>query len=338
MSLSSKSVRRAAAHPGTISRRPISRRMVLASALGAAVAASVRPARAQPPRILHVDSYHEGNEWNDRIAAETRRVVEAAGGEWRVFHLDAKRKPSDAAIAAAAAAAVALVDEWRPDVVTTSDDPAAQYLIKAHFRDSRLPIVFCGVNWDASIYGLPFANTTGMVEVSAIPQIIGLMAPHARGARLGLLTEDTPTKRKEMAEHIRLFGIDYAETWFVSSFAGWTEGFLAAQQAVDMLLLLGVGAVADWDDSRARHLAVTKTAIPTGTDFAWLMPYALLGVGKRPEEQGRFAARTALAIAAGADPADIPIAYNTEGELLFNPRIARRLGIRDVPPLATLVD
>lgn len=344
MSLSSKCVRRALAHRDTAyidlaHRGTLTRRTLLATAIGAALASGVRDGAAQEgPRVLHVDSYHAGNEWNDRIAAEARRVVEAAGGTWRIVHLDAKRQPAPEDIAAAAARTVALIEDWQPHVVTTSDDPAAEYLIKAHYRGTDLPLVFCGVNWDASVYGLPFTNTTGMVEVSAISQIVGLMRPHARGERLGIITEDTPTKRKEVAQHIRLFDMEYERTWFVSSFEAWVDAFMEAQEAVDMALLLGVGALTDWDDRRARHLALTQTAIPTGTDFMWLMPYALLGVGKRPEEQGRFAASTALAIAAGADPADIPIAYNTEGELLFNPRIARRLGIRDVPPLATLVD
>ncbi|RAH99012.1 ABC transporter substrate-binding protein [Acuticoccus sediminis] len=311
---------------------------MLASAVGALVTASAVKARAQAPRVLHVDSYHQGNEWNDRIAAECRRIIEGAGGQWRIFHLDAKRRPAPEQIEEAARRATEIVAEWKPDVLTTSDDPAAEYLIMRYYRDADLPVVFCGVNWDASVYGLPYTNTAGMVEVSAIPQIISLMRPLAKGDRLGLITEETPTKRKEMKEHIRLFDLHYDRTWFVSDFEAWTEGFLEAQEQVDMLLLLGVGAVTDWDDRAARRLAQTRTAIPTGTDFPWLMPYALLGVGKRPEEQGRFAAETALAIAAGTDPRDIPIAYNTEGDLLFNPLIARHLGVAKIPPLATLVD
>lgn len=329
---------------GVLHRQPgqhsvlLSRRTLMAGVGALAAVALRRPAFAETVRILHVDSYHVGNEWNDRIAAECRRVVEAAGGEWRIAHLDAKRRPAHAQIQAAAREVVALIEAWKPHVVTTSDDPAAGYVIEPYFRDAEQAVVFCGVNWNADVYGLPYRNTTGMVEVAAIPQIVQLLAPHAKGERLGLLTEDTPTKRKEMEHHTSLFGIGYARTWFVPDFAGWVAAFREAQTSVDMLMLLGVGALTDWDDAAARRLAETETAIPTGTDFGWLVPYALMGIGKVPEEQGRWAARTALAIAGGADPADIPISYNKEGELLYNPRVARRLGVRAAPALATIVD
>ena len=69
-------------------------------------------------------------------------------------------------------------------MVTTSDDSAARYLIAEHYRDADLPFVFCGVNWDASVYGFPHRNVTGKVEVSPIPQIISLMREHAAGDRV----------------------------------------------------------------------------------------------------------------------------------------------------------
>lgn len=104
-----------------------------------------------------------------------------------------------------------------------------------------------------------------------------------------------------------------------------------------MLVILGVAAIADFDDDAAQALAESQTRIPAGTDFDWLMHLALLGVGKVPEEQGRWAARAALKIIDGALPSQIPLAYNKEGRLYFNRKIAARLGIEDSPPLAELV-
>lgn len=289
-------------------------------------------------RALHVDSYHAGNEWNDRIAARLSAKLEAAGVEVDVFRMDTKRRSAEAQKLAAGEAARDLILASRPDIVTLSDDNAVQYLLMPFFRDAALPFVFCGLNWDASVYGLPYTNTTGMVEVSPIPQIVGLLRGHARGPRLGFLAEDTPTKRKEKAHHERLFGLVYSRAGFVADFDAWESEFRAMQTEVDMLLLFGVGAVTNWDDRAARELAQTETRVPTGTDFAWLMPYALLGVGKLPEEQGDWAADAALAILDGAAPSSIPLAYNTHGELLFNPKVAARLGIAEPPALARIVD
>jgi len=294
-------------------------------------------AQDAPRRVLHIDSYHAGNEWNDRIVAALRETLTDKNVELRVFHMDTKRRSSDAEIHASAQAALQAIDEFKPHVVTSSDDPAAQHLIMPYLRDAAIPVVFCGLNWDASIYGLPYRNTTGMVEVSPIPQILRLMRRHARGARLGFLAEDTQVKRKELTYHERLFGITYDKTYFVGSHSAWKEAFLRAQKEVDMLMILGVGAVPDWDLADAARLAEERSEIPSGTDFEWLTAVSLIGVVKSPQEQGRWVGQATLRILDGVQPSDIPVSHNREGALFFNERIARRLGITDLPALAKAV-
>jgi ABC-type uncharacterized transport system substrate-binding protein len=288
-------------------------------------------------RVLHIDSYHQGNEWNDRIVSALRDTLKDKNVELRVFYLDTKRRPAEKHILEAVLDARHMIEEFRPDVVTTSDDPAAQYLVMPHLRDASVPVVFCGLNWDASAYGLPYRNTTGMVEVSPIPQIVRLLRRNARGPRLGFLSEDTEVKRKELVHHERLFGITYEKTYLVRSHAEWKSAFLRAQHEVDMLMILGVGALPDWDPADARRLAEERSEIPSGTDFEWLTAVSLIGVVKSPEEQGRWAANAALRILEGVPPSDIPLSYNREGELFFNARIARKFGIKDSPPLARAV-
>lgn len=317
-------------------------RRALLSACGVMLASGL--ARAAPPvqgfhagkRVMHVDSYHQGNEWNDRIGAAIRKELEPQGIEVRSFYLDAKRHPSEDEKSAAALRALAAIDEFSPDIVISSDDDAARYLVKSLMKDSLRPVVFCGINWDAAEYGLPFGNSTGMVEVSPIPQLLGLLRKHAKGPRIAVLTEDTYTKRKEIDHHAKLFGIRYDRIYLVTEFDDWMAAFRRAQTEADILVLLGVGAVADWDIKAAAAFAQAETRIPTGTDFEWLMPVALYGVVKLPEEQGRWAARAALRILDGVPPSRIPPTYNRESDLYFNPGIGARLGFGEPPPLARL--
>lgn len=320
--------------------RHLDRRRLLVGGTAALLAgAAAAPLRAdEPRRLLHVDSYHRGNEWNDRIAAAVEKALQGSGITVRIEHMDTKRRDSEADKQAAARRIVEIIDSYQPHIVTTSDDNAVKYLLMPYYRDADLPFVFCGVNWDASGYGLPYANATGMVEVSPIPQIVEWLERHANGPRLGFLAEDTPTKHKEMNYHERLFGIGYHTTYFVSDFPGWLDAFRAAQTEVDMLMLLGVGRLTDWDADLARRVAEDETRIPTGTDFAWLMPYSLFGIGKLPEEQGEWVAGAARKILDGVSPRDIPVTHNVRGELLFNPRIAATIGIKRRPPLARVIE
>lgn len=309
---------------------------VVAAVLGWANAAAAGAYDGK--RILHIDSYHRGNQWNDRIADAVRDTLAGTGVELKIIHLDTKRHQSDEFGREAGLRAKEIIETFDPDVVTTSDDNAARFVIMPYYRDGDVPFVFCGLNWDAATYGLPYANVTGMVEVSPIPQIIRLLRGYARGDRIGYLTENTETKRKELEYHKKLFGIEYDKVYLVDTFAEWKDAYLRAQQEVDMLIILGVAALADFDENAARELAETRTEIPSGTDFAWLMPFTMLGVGKVPEEQGRWAARAALKILDGVPPSQIPLTYNREGKLYFNRNIAAQLGITEYPALAEFVE
>ena len=133
-------------------------------------------------------------------------------------------------------------------------------------------------------------------------------------------------------------GVEYDGVYLVKSFEDWKEGFLQAQNEVDQLMIMGVAAVEGWDDDAAAAFAESNTKIPTGTDFSWLMHVAIFGVGKSPEEQGRWAAKAALRILDGVSPKNIPLAYNTEGTLYFNPKVASQIGLTEPPPLAKIVD
>ena len=289
-------------------------------------------------RVLHIDSYHEGNYWNTTISEAVEDTLAGTGVELKILRMDTKRNPSKEYKEQAALDAKAVIGDFQPDVVIASDDNASKYLIAPYFKDAETPFVFCGVNWDASTYGFPYSNVTGMVEVSPVPQILQLLQKHAKGPKVGFIAEDTPTKRKEMEYHQRLFGIEYDGVYLVRDFDEWKESFLRAQDEVDQLMIMGVAAVEGWDDDAAGEFAREHTRIPTGTDFSWLMHVAMFGVGKSPEEQGRWAAKAALEILGGVSPANIPLAYNTEGTLYFNPSIAAQIGITEPPPLAKIID
>ena len=294
-------------------------------------APAIQAADYSGKRVLHIDSYHRGNTWNDRIADALKETFDGTGVDLKIIHLDTKRNPTEDYKKASALRAKEIIEAFKPDVVTASDDNASKYLIQPYYKDADLPFVFCGLNWDASTYGFPYKNVTGMVEVTPLPQIVRLLREHAKGDRIGYLAENTLTKRKEIEYHKKLFGIEYDQVYLVDTFDEWQEAFLKAQDEVDMLVIMGVAKLSDFDDDVARKLAEEQTRIPTGTDFGWLMHLAMLGVGKVPEEQGRWAAKAAMKILDGVPPSRIPLAYNKEGKLFFNKKIAEKLRGYRVP-------
>ena len=138
-------------------------------------------------KVLYVNSYHPGYEWSDGITrsicdvfgARIRRGGDIDNSESRVImqvaYMDTKRKSSEAQKIGAGRRVKHLIDSWAPDLVITSDDNAAKYLIVPFFKNAAIPFVFCGINWDCSEYGLPSQNVNGMVDVQLIDQFVHVL-------------------------------------------------------------------------------------------------------------------------------------------------------------------
>jgi len=277
-------------------------------------------------KILYINSYHEGYEWSDGIFAGIQGVLNSADVHLKTVQMDTKRNTSEAFKSEAGLAAKRTIEAFKPDVVITSDDNAFKHVILPYYRDAALPVVFCGLNWDASIYGAPYKNTTGMIEVALIPQLLDHLRQYARGDRIGYLEVDVLTARKEAEYMKRLFQLDLQEQ-YVKTFDEWKKAFVEMQKDLDILIVGNNAGINDWDDKEARRFAEENTKTPTGGIYTWMMPYVLIGVTKVEKEQGAWAAQAALNILDGTPPSGIPVVANKDGNLMLNLPIADRLGV-----------
>ncbi len=278
-------------------------------------------------KILFIDSYHLGYDWSDGVVDGVREVLKDTEAELRIFRMDTKRNQSEDYQRRTALQAKALIESYRPDVVIASDDNASKYLIQPYYRDTDLPIVFCGVNWDASVYGYPYANATGMVEVELLKPLLAQLRQLAKGDKIGFLTIGGTTSAKDNAYHAKILGKPYDKAYFVMTYEDWKERFLKLQDEVDFLIIGNPQGLSGWDEVDFVHFAARHTRIPTGATIPWVKKFTLMGYMRDPREQGRWAAGAALKILRGTPVSDIPMAQNREGKLIINMRLARRLGV-----------
>jgi len=295
---------------------------------------------AEQKKLLYVNSYHKGYKWSDDIEnglLKALQIMARPDGTFdtsrsdvvlKVLRLDSKRRASPAVVRQAALSAKNLIDEWQPDIVVTSDDAAARYLIAPYYKQSKIPFVFCGLNWDASSYGFPTSNITGMVEVSPTLETIAMLKKYAEGIRLGFIAGDNLSNHKIMKNLMQVLDINFSDGKFVSTFTEWQEEYLRLQDTVDMLLWLTCTEVKGWDNKWAYDFILAKTKIPTGCTSDHQVSYTLLGNVKIAEEQGWWAGKTALKILQGASPDDIPITVNKKFRVYLNMVLAKKLGIK----------
>jgi len=290
-------------------------------------------------KLLFVNSYHKGYLWSDNIETalmQTLGIKENVDGsfdttqsrvQFKIFRMDTKLNQSEAFKKQAALSAKTIIDEWRPDIVVACDDNASKYLIVPYFKKSSIPFVFCGVNWDASEYGFPTSNITGMVEVAPTRYTISLLRKYAKGSRIGFIGGNTFSERKNISYIQYKENIPVSGGKLVDSFAEWKQEYLKLQSTVDMLFWLNPIGIAGWNDSEAISFILENTRIPTGAISDNEIQYALIGATKVAAEQGLWSGKAALRILDGESPSNIPITRNRHSQLYINKTLSKQMGI-----------
>jgi ABC-type uncharacterized transport system substrate-binding protein len=295
-------------------------------ALGLSLALGAGSAFAAGQKILMIDSYHQGYAWTDDIIAGVKKTV-GSNYDLKIVHMDTKRNGAEDAKKAAAQQVKAVIDSWKPDVVIAADDNSSKYVVVPFLKGGNVPVVFCAVNWDASEYGFPSSNVTGMLEVSLIPQIIESMSKFAKGQRVGFIGADNETDRKEAASITKKFGVQLKPR-FVKTFDEWKSAYKDMQTEVDMLLVINNSGISGWDDAAAKKFTRETATIPSGSSHDFVAPFVLVTYAKLGTEQGEWAATTAIDMLKGKGAKEIPVTTNKRGQLYVNTAMADKLGVK----------
>jgi ABC-type uncharacterized transport system substrate-binding protein len=200
----------------------------------------------------------------------------------------------------------------------------------AFYKDHRIPFVFCGINWTVEEYGFPYRNATGMIEVAPVEPLFdkaqALLPAPKRAFYLGANTETERKNLQRVQEEAERRGIRL-EDRLVDTTAAWLAAFRVAQNH-DFIVLGSKEGINDWDDTQVRAGVKETSQRLSLTNHDWMMPYAMIGFTKVPEEQGEWAAQTALHILAGASLADMPIVPNRKWDIWANTDLLATAGIR----------
>ncbi|MDD2815275.1 MAG: ABC transporter substrate binding protein [Thiotrichaceae bacterium] len=293
----------------------------------------------QGKRVFILHSYDENYPWTQGINQAALSVLEGNGIVSTVFYMNTKNRASESEKTEAATAAKAEIEKFEPDVVIVSDDDAVKYVLMPFYKNSPIPFVFCGVNWDASEYALPYSNTTGMLEIELLDSIVKQVKENTRKfqTRIGTLALNGFTEHKRVDKYREHLGSKILnKSYFPNNFEEWKRDFLKLQDEVDMILMLNARGMKDWNMPQAEQFLLENIKIPSASATEWMSPLSLLGITLVPEEQGTWAAQAALKIMGGQAPNTIPISRNQDGKLFVNLKIAEKLGVAIKPSLMRL--
>jgi len=292
------------------------------------LAALVLSHNAMASNCLYVSSYHKGYEWNDGIE---RGLEKTLGNTCKLdkFYMDTKRQQDTVHGKKQGIAAREHILNTQPDVIIACDDNASRYLVKPYFRNSKLPFVFCGINWTVEQYGYPYTNVTGMIEVAPIEQTLKTIRDIVISVRSGVyLSSDVFTEHKDFSHYKQFFTDNRVQVpgVFVKTFEEWKQAFLLAQTA-DFVLLGNNAGINDWDENAAREFVLKNSKTLTVTNYDWMMPYSMFAMTKIPEEQGEWAGQVALSVLSGENINNIPVVINRRWNMYVNPDLLKTTNI-----------
>jgi ABC-type uncharacterized transport system substrate-binding protein len=292
------------------------------------IAGSVQADSGDQRVCVYVSSYHQGLEWSDRIEEGLRNGLEE---QCRLvqYDMNSKRNLSDESKVQAAVEALSIIRAEDADIVLTSDDEAARYLIAPHLAGTRTPVVFTGIDWTVEEFGLPVENVTGMVEIAPLRPLIEQAVESVPEAdRAAYVGANTPTNIQNVERYesvAKEHGIELVAL-LSSSFDTWKQDFLIAQE-FDFVILGESSDIEDWDMSAATTHAREFTRTFSVTNHERVMPLSALGYTTLPEEQGAWAAESAIAILTGSTPSSIPIVTNQQWDTWINDTLLDASGI-----------
>jgi ABC-type uncharacterized transport system substrate-binding protein len=294
--------------------------------------ATARQDVVQGKKVLVVASYHPGYRWVDDIVSSLRESLQ--GARFTVFYMDTKRNLENAA--AKAEEAFALYRKIQPDAVITIDDNAQKYFVVPYLKDKvATPVVFCGVNDDASKYGFPAGNVTGVLEKKHYREGISFARVIDQDIQnIVVLYRKSPSNDTNLAQiekGKRTYAAAVVESVEVSTLAEALQAASRLESKAEALLLLNLTGITDENGNQMEGhdviaAVVEQTKLVTIGASDWeIEAGALCGVIKSGEEQGSLAADQLVSIWQGKSVSDLPLTENKNGRRFLNVTTLKKL-------------
>ncbi|MGB5767663.1 MAG: hypothetical protein WBM38_13095 [Arenicellales bacterium] len=279
---------------------------------------------------VYVSSYHKGYAWSDAVERGLRSVLDGKCDLIQI-DMDTKRNKSELYKIRKSREVAKEIMKINPDVLITSDDNAARYLVVPYFKGGNLPVIFSGINWTVEEYGFPADNITGMVEVAPIrPMLKWAQRLTGRGSTGFYLGSDTLTEAKDLKHLIKVaddLNISISSA-LVNDREAWQSAFMEAEDA-DFIILGSTAGINDWDEKVILSFVKENAKKLILTNHDWMLPFSMLGFVKLPQEQGEWAAKTAIAIHEGTPIQRIPIVANRKWEIYENTLLMKLAGVKN---------
>jgi ABC-type uncharacterized transport system substrate-binding protein len=307
--------------------------------LSCAFALIPRMAAAAKFKVLVVMSYHETYPWGMEIKEGIEGEL-ANHCDLRYAYLDTKNNFAGGAEKAKKFHELYL--EYQPDGVIAADDAAQSMFVVPYLKDKvKTPVMFCGVNEEAELYGYPASNVSGILERVPIKESIAMLQQLIPSVRtFGCILKEDPSSYGIMRQ-IHQEADAYSAKLVTARYARTVADAVAMAKELkhncDALFLTPMDGLQSPSGipittSEATPIIVKAFGKPTFSENSFNVKSGVLcAVIKTGQEQGATSAQMLLQAMRGRPVKDIPITINRHGKRMINVSVMKSLGILPKP-------
>ena len=273
--------------------------------------------------ILYLNSYHKGYQWTDRCFTAFKKSLKTPTNIHTYF-LDSKRQQDNNHIEKVTKEAMDFIERNNPDLIVAAEDNASKYIIQPFFKNHTTPILFLGVNVDASIYNYPYTNATGIIEMDGIGSLISALKTIVGPKSIGMIFSQTNTSNKVL-NFFKKQNLKYVSFKQVDNAQEWYQSMNKFNADMDFIALDTITGIKDLNHEDALDYIINNIHTPILTASSTSRELAHIGYINLPEEHGIWVANRADEILQGADISSIPIRVSSQYLMFINYDLVKKM-------------
>ncbi|KAF0182228.1 MAG: ABC transporter substrate-binding protein-like protein [Nitrospirae bacterium] len=294
-------------------------------------------------RVMVVMSYHDEYVWQKEVRQGIEQVL-AKKCELVYFNLNARNDPKNSP--ERAKEAFEFFRRYRPDAVIAADDAAQIHFVLPFLKEkAETPVVFIGVNHDASAYGYPAANVTGVVERFHVRETLALLKQLMPRVRtVGFLHRgDEPSTQGTYAQiraELNTYPVKVVGFWEPKTHEETLAMAREIRRRADAVHVEQMEGIKDKNGRSYSNKEIISEIAAIWKDGPLVCGQlssarygCLCTVVESGVEQGMTGAKMVLQILGGTPVSKIPIARNHTGFKVINVSAMKKLGIAPEPVL-----
>jgi len=280
--------------------------------------------------VVYLNSYHAGYDWSDKEFNAFEIQLARDPINIHHFYMNTKYIRDESDIAAIVKKALTFIDKHQPDVLVAADDNASKYIIEPHFKNGDIPVVYLGINLDASAYGYPYKNSTGMVELEGLKNLIDVIRQYTQYNKVTMIFTQTTTSLKKYQHYSQQ--IANLNGVVVKNLAEFKAAVKAVQGSHQLLALDTLNGLDNYDPVLIKSFLASRHGQPVISVSNSSQDMAHFGYIKVPDEHGIWAGEAVQKILSGIKVSDIPPTNNSHYQVFINQEFAKQCQVI-IPPV-----